>query len=1624
MRSFTPGSELGDNYQITETLGSGAVGTVYKALNRRSGEDVALKLLHGSTGSEEEMRRFEREFHVLSRIDHGRVVPTLEYGFHEGRPFYTMEYVQGATLSEVLQSPEGEKLSQAWAFPVLIEQICAGLGHIHSQGVIHRDLKPSNIVLGERFQDGQLDIRLLDFGLVKLLGRSALDITQTGGIVGSVEYISPEQARGGWVDERSDLYSLGAILYEVLTGSPPFQVDNTLAVVMKLLREVPVPPSELSPVVGPAADRLVLRLLEKEPIDRYATAADVAADVGPLGREQKLVSTFEEPVKRESSLRRLLRPRFLGREDELKTLRLMLAHAQAGIPQAVLVSGEAGIGKTRLLQEIAGDARVQGFRVLTGQCLEQGGLPAEPFRTVLGRLPDLSDSSYMDTKSAQNDGHSLSPDSGPNLHALCESIWSRIQDALNRRPILLLLEDVQWIDDVSQRLVSYCLNCSRDDRLLICLTCRSTLSTDVPGGLERLVRRPASVEVGRIHLKALGEPEAAAMAASMLGERSVPNELASYLHKEAGGHPLFTVEMLRALFEAGRLARGASSVWSVDASTPLPAPRDVMAVLRERTSNLAAPHRRALDYASVLKGVFRFPLLLRIWRGSDLELMEILEELEEEGILQSDGMVGDSYRFSHALMQRAVYEELGETKREILHREAGRAFEESRDVEDPDVVDHLAFHYSSSGDHRLACRYLAAAAKNALRAADPTQAVRHSEKAIRLGTSNLVDHLGGREEHHDFACNYSDALLKSDRAEEALKQADILLAEALSTAPRLRATALMNRARALATLRRPKESEETLLDALSTSRDLGDGQGQRAAAVALATSYASMGRAKEASQYCRLAAESYRTHPQPNRPAADLFYESYALFWEGRIDEAIRVVERALGCCPERSEPRRKCQRLLGELALQAGCHELGLEALGEIKGVQGRRGVFSGEAVVVALMLELAMDAGRRDAVHPHIHDLANLVSLLTDTHLVHRYCALLARASAYLGNVSEAQSWAERAEPGTHLPGITSSIVWRGIAAAHEADGETEEAAEAHTQAAEAGHRLGGFEGGRALLDAGRFSLRQGEYTNAEVLAVEAELRLRESGSTQYAREAERLVAEAQRRTVESKTGTEESFDGSQVRLSMFYNIADALFIESGLPAFLNATLDHLVAGTGAEKAAVALMGEDPETSTAEVVASYDLDNASVEAITAYIIQNVVDTGELWVSRDIQSDERICSQRAITDLGIRGLMCIPLTHPHTDRIGAIYLDRRARKEAFSEEDREFLFALGRVISSAIVTARQHVELEERATLPQQQVEERHRLGDLIGKSRAMQETYGLIERSSKSDVAVLIRGETGTGKELGARAVHNNSRRKDKPFVPQNCAAISPDLLESELFGHANGAFTGARADRAGLFEEADGGTIFLDEIGEASPRVQSSLLRVLQDGEIRRVGESRSRKVDVRVIAATNRDLEAHVEEGGFRRDLYYRLRVMEFEMPPLRERLEDIPMLAAHLAERAAIDEGKSIRGITLESIKHLLVRQWPGNVRELENELRRAVAMVEDGAELTPDVFTGREPLLARDASQTSPTTTLRSCMDTVEKEIIAWTMASCGDNVSEAARRLGVSRQGLYKKLQRHDQRA
>jgi transcriptional regulator with GAF, ATPase, and Fis domain len=461
-------------------------------------------------------------------------------------------------------------------------------------------------------------------------------------------------------------------------------------------------------------------------------------------------------------------------------------------------------------------------------------------------------------------------------------------------------------------------------------------------------------------------------------------------------------------------------------------------------------------------------------------------------------------------------------------------------------------------------------------------------------------------------------------------------------------------------------------------------------------------------------------------------------------------------------------------------------------------------------------------------------------------------------------------------------------------------------------------------------------------------------------------------------------------------------------GLAALQEKVLEAVLAIVPADQAAV-LLTENGVAGFSSVVGR-DRRRGPNQPIHASqtILNRVLEENLAILSNDVQSDDAYRDAESLLERRVHSVLAVPL-EVQGNMLGAMYLDASSPGARFDSDLLQLVTTLGNIVGLAIENARHVERLGGENRRLNEELSIHH---SMIGESKAMHEVYGFVSRVAVRDSTVLISGESGTGKELVARAVHMNSGRADKPFVAINCAAITETLLESELFGHERGAFTGAVSQKKGKLEVAEGGTVFLDEIGELAVPMQAKLLRVLQEREFERVGGTRPIKLDVRLIAATNRDLKEASRTGAFRPDLYYRLNVVSLRMPALRERREDIPMLAAFFATQYGEKVKRRVAGISPEARACLTRYDWPGNVRELENAIERAAVLGSTELILAEDL---PDSILEETAASGEPVSALHDGIREAKKVLIERAIEQANGNYTDAAKILGVHPNHLFR---------
>ncbi len=485
----------------------------------------------------------------------------------------------------------------------------------------------------------------------------------------------------------------------------------------------------------------------------------------------------------------------------------------------------------------------------------------------------------------------------------------------------------------------------------------------------------------------------------------------------------------------------------------------------------------------------------------------------------------------------------------------------------------------------------------------------------------------------------------------------------------------------------------------------------------------------------------------------------------------------------------------------------------------------------------------------------------------------------------------------------------------------------------------------------------------------------------------------------------------------LSLLYRVSRALLKEGEYGELLSGLLDTLIEGLGADRGFVVVREAGEFHATAARNFRSEALSRAEEAVSRSIARSVMESGKTVLIGDASMTEPYSKQPSIQQLSLRSVLCAPLV-TSDQAFALIYLENREVTNCFTEQQRDLLDEVCALASPRLRGAVAMSQAQRRA----EALEHAHSQSDgILTADPGMTRVLQTVHQIATTDLPVLIEGETGTGKELIARAVYRHSTRVKGPFIALNCAAIPATLIGSELFGFVQGAFTGANRDRVGFIGAAHRGTLFLDEIGDLPLDLQPHLLRVLQSGEFTRLGNSRTEQVDVRFIAATNRDLESEVKAGRFRADLFFRLSAITLRLPPLRERPHDTRLLAEHFVRTAAARYGRPVPRLTEDCLSALASYSFPGNVRELESEMSRLAALASAEVPCGPDLLnerirsrSGGWPGASATATQVAPMS-----LHEMEKQLISSVLQHTGGNRTRAAEILGISREGLRTKLQR-----
>jgi transcriptional regulator with GAF, ATPase, and Fis domain len=1622
------GGRLNGRWRLLRLLGEGADATTWAAIDERDDRPVALKALR-RLGSAEARERFRWEFARLSAIEHPNLVRVFDLALADpggplvaGQPFFTAELCDGPTVREHVTGlpPRG----RARALAQLLAEVGSALEALHRRGLLHHDVKPGNLLL-----DGSGTFRLSDLGLAT--ARSLSDALR-----GTPAYLAPE-GFGGAASAGTDLYALGATAWELWTGEPLRRVHTLAELIAEASRAAP----DLAQTATPPPTRLaqlVARLLAIDPAERPSSARAVAEEAVRLGA--RLDGALLEPPTTTT----VVAPRLQGRASEL-------ARAVELLPTAalVLIAGEPGSGRSRFVDELRRRAQVSALTSGDSPRGWHGPTLLEAARTlrdddhaplgsvdagrILARLRQRPAVLHLDLSSGVDALHA-------DLLALVARGAARPSTVVVEAAPTLAIEGAARIDlgpldeAATTDLVASMLG-ARDPALGRAVHRAAHGRPRVAVELVRAAalrarpgERPTSDDVRAVDTGDLADLVAAALERLSAPARDAVFALA-VVERPAGVDELAAVlEQPAAAVHAALREAEALGVVELDGTARFPARAHADAVRAALPAKRqGALHRRALVALPEVTDRARHLLALNDPSAAGVALDAAAVARTHGDRTLAAGLYAETIARGRPDVARAGRLALAELyTSSARYAEALSTLEPLRPA-DGEAELTAARALQRSGD--------AASAEAALRRLleAPLEPARNADARGLLGR----------------------VLLARGAYAEIV---DICRLDGDSTAPLAEARGL-----ALLYLGRPDEAEA----AFRVVGDRAADDGARARAQSL------LGMVAQMRDELPAAAVFYQRALELGRAAGDLHAgATYAANLGATLREQAEY-ERALGPTEEaarelgwlgKDAERANALSNYGNLLLSMGDPTAAATVAEEALAIAQRAAAPREAGYARLLAADVARRAGDPSGAVEHCRaaladfDGAGAVERLVAVRNLAEAEAEAGQGAAARRHLDQAASDAGRAN---QLDLVALPQVKLRLDLGERPDRAAVIALETALERALATHRRDlAF---RAAVTLARAHVRAGETRRAlecldrasqtwkEILMRTPELRRDAASEDPDARRLRELTAAVAAHAAPSAPAA-APVDGPPFRRLLAIN--KRLNSELRLPRLLELILDTVIDLTSAERGFILLadaagnlqvsLARNIDQRTLETAAE---GQAATEAsFSRSIAERAAREAAPIVTLDAAGDERFEAARSVSHLKLRSVLAVPLAVKGRV-VGCVYADHRLRAGAFGDADVQLVCDLAEQAAIAIENARlleendrQRREVAELARELERKVQDqalelgelhrevrsnraalsvRYNYDNLVGRTPRMLELFRLLDRVTDTALPVVIYGESGTGKELVARAIHHNGPRRTRPFVSESCAAIPETLLEAALFGHVRGAFTGADAERRGLFEIAHGGTLFLDEVGEMPASMQAKLLRVLQTGEFRRVGGERTLKVDVRLLVASNRDLGRLVEEGRFREDLFYRLNVVRVALPPLRERRDDVPLLVEHFLRKQAEASGGEPRRIARAALQKLIGYRWPGNVRELENEVIRAASLGGDVitvADLSPQVAAG-EPEAAVDSPDDL---TVKTRVERLERTLLREALSRADGNQSQAARMLGLSRFGLQKKLKRY----
>ena len=1594
-----------DRYRIIDEIGEGYYAKVYRAWDRQRGTEVAVKF---AKPFEDAQMKIHHEYAILSRINHPNVLKVFDFDGWGKKPYFTSEFIPGKPITEYFSGRSRSEL------PNVMYQLLAGLASIHAQGYLHLDLKPDNILIVPK----QNTVKILDLGFSEILSEKTTP-------VGTLGYLAPEILSRIPIDYRADLYSIGVLLYYIYVGRPPFDLKSPIATLRDQITGTFQEPIEINSKINPRINALIMKLLSPDPSSRPSTCHELLAE---------FEATFQRVKKRKRiAIPELtgitFAPGIVGREEEIRGFEALIPINGKTI---YALKGEPGFGKTTLINHL-------GFKVKMAGIDNIRYLPASG-RPSLIQL--LSEYLSLEISGAETDDPLI----------VYEQIFRKLKEDL---PFAVIIDEAEGLSPSDLALLRYIIFGFDDQDPFLLLIGGEN------GEWESIIE---AVDAHLYELKPFDRHLIEETLGRIFGVIINIHWLSNFLYQKTGGRPSAIYDIINLAFRIGAMKYGRGG-WEYD-PVRLEALETTDSLIQPTIDSLPDPIRFAVEALMVSKTPVPITALYLALKGEAVDIprefkrLWFIEEvatptgscfrIRGEGLRQelADALAKkkrtdtagtllkamekitspDNEHTIFALADLAIEANLLRKMRVYCRKAADLALESflsyralgyykslKKIGEDGKVEALIGDCYWMLGDLERALSHYEAAPQSfslQLKRSRVLRNLKRYHESIRLLESikkknqNLMIEKGSaligigsyqeaeaalrkasevsrkkKDRRGVFRSVYylAELFLRQERYDEAENKAGEAVRLARNLSPDDLASALI----LLASIVERQNKRDTFLEILNEAERVVDGHSltrlkKHILEWQLKISH-DEGDLTRSKQYAREFLNLMERIGEKSGIIRALIMDGLTSAYLLEVRSGESQLKRALRLARENPLLKANTLHNLGWLAYMTLDHG---HAHGYLKeAVAIYQGLGEKELLTTTLSL-LAM-------VKINMNDLAGAEEVLREVD-DDNIRANFARVQLFLSrsDYESAQKMLDRIRrkkldfyDKIDCDLLQAQVTARGV----DIDEAVSKLHRLTEELSRAEHRFYYLHTLLSLID---LIITHNGYSHLDIFR-DAINRI------------EFLIRDRSLEAVELKVKSlkDQAFHrligrGVHPRITkILRRLADAVNLYMGGAGIFEEILDVIIEATRAERGAIFIRGEGG----LKLCAGRGIDRQTIvdaREFSSGIINRIQERP--IITNDALTDEAFRNRRSVQLNKIRSLIAAPLVIDKK-AIGAVYLDSRITAGLFTDEHLDLLIGITPLLSTLI----------EKSKFLQgliwDQVHKDFDPGEvyLNTNSRIMAEIYEMVNRVADSDVTVFLSGETGVGKGVIARLIHEKSRRKGK-FISVNCATLPDTLFESELFGYKKGAFTDARQDKLGLIESANNGTIFLDEVTSISPSAQAKLLQVLEEKRFRRLGDIALRDCNIRLISATNRDIEAEIDAGKFRQDLFYRISTFEIRIPTLRERPADILPLARFFLNKIAMVEGRRIEGFTDEAIEILTSYPWPGNIRELINIIKRAVILAR-GEMITPKELRV-EFARSKSVSKGQLIKVLRDSR-----------------TMEDAVRSLGVSRRSIYRLMKKYN---